>query len=117
MADILARNRVSRDRCRSARTDRGGSVDTTTAKPVSNGGRLPAPPQRELVPPPTSTRAILFTPLSAITILPSLVVLILRTTPPPPGMTQVWNFCVAMSNRTRTLGLIADSTYQIAPLR
>src|SRR5262249_399178 len=65
---------------------------------------------------PISTRAILLTPLSAITMfLPSSVVLMLRTTPPPPGMIQLWNFSVLRSKRTSTFGLIADSTYQIAP--
>jgi hypothetical protein len=41
----------------------------------------------------------------------------LRTTPPPPGMIQLWNFSVLISNRTSTFGRIADSTYQMAPLR
>src|SRR5438876_885001 len=60
------------------------------------------------------TRPTLFTPLSAIARLPSGVDFILRTTPPPPGIVQLWNFSVLMSNRTRTFGRIADSTYQIA---
>lgn len=39
---------------------------------------------------PISTSATLFTPLSAITMFfPSSVVLMLRTTPPPPGMIQL----------------------------
>src|SRR6266850_6562069 len=66
---------------------------------------------------PTSTRPTLFTPLSAIVRLPSGVAFMLRTTPPPPGMVQLWNFSVLMSNLTSTLGLIADSTYQMAPFR
>ena len=37
----------------------------------------------------------------------------LRTTPPPPGMTQVWNFSVFGSKRTSVFGLTADSLYQI----
>src|SRR5437016_8126211 len=66
---------------------------------------------------PTRTKPTLFTPLSAIVRFPSRVDFILRTTPPPPGIFQLWNFSVLMSNRTSTLGRIADSTYQIAPLR
>ena len=30
-------------------------------------------------------------------------------------MVQLWTFSVLMSNRTSTFGLIADSTYQMAP--
>src|SRR6476660_3353650 len=66
---------------------------------------------------PTRTRPTLFTPLSAMTRLPSRVDFMLRTTPPPLGIVQLWNFSVLMSNRTNTLGRIADSTYQMAPLR
>jgi hypothetical protein len=66
---------------------------------------------------PTRTRPTLFTPLSAMTRLPSGVDFMLRTTPPPPGMIQLWNFSVLISNRTSTFGRIADSTYQMAPLR
>src|SRR5439155_18175879 len=66
---------------------------------------------------PTRTRPTLLTPLSAMARLPSGVDFILRTTPPPPGIAQLWNFSVLMSNRTSTLGRMADSTYQIAPLR
>src|SRR5262249_53021334 len=66
---------------------------------------------------PTRTRPTLFTPLSAMTRLPSRVDFMLRTTPPPPGIVQLWNFSVFMSKRTSTLGRIADSTYQMAPLR
>lgn len=38
---------------------------------------------------PICTSAILFTPLSVITMLPSRVVIMLRTTPPPEGIAQV----------------------------
>jgi hypothetical protein len=40
-----------------------------------------------------------------------------RTTPPPEGIGQLWNFCVARSKRTSVLGFAADSLYQIAPLK
>ena len=53
----------------------------------------------------------MFTPLSAMTRFPSRVVIMLRTTPPPPGMIQVWNFSVLGSNRTSVLGRTADSLY------
>src|SRR5262249_23588789 len=66
---------------------------------------------------PTRTSATLLTPLSAMTRFPSGVAFMLRTTPPPPGMAQLWNFSDLISNRTSTCGRIADSTYQIAPLR
>src|SRR5215471_4717829 len=66
---------------------------------------------------PTRTKPTLFTPLSAMTRLPSGVDFMLRTTPPPPGIIQLWNFSVLISNRTSTFGRIADSTYQMAPLR
>lgn len=37
----------------------------------------------------------------------------LRTTPPPEGMGQVWNFSVLGSKRTSVLGLVLDSLYQM----
>ena len=62
-----------------------------------------------------STSATLLTPLSAIAMLPFGITLMLRTTPPPAGMIQLWNFSVFGSNRTMVFGRIADSLYQIAP--
>jgi hypothetical protein len=44
--------------------------------------------------------------------LPSRVAIMLRTTPPPEGIAQVWNFSVFGSKRTRVLGLTPDSLYQ-----
>ena len=38
----------------------------------------------------------------------------LRTTPPPDGITQVWNFSVFGLKRTSVFGLTADSLYQIS---
>ena len=35
-----------------------------------------------------------------------------RTTWPPEGMAQVWNFSLCGSNRTSVLGLTFDSLYQ-----
>src|SRR5689334_19295238 len=55
------------------------------------------------------------TPLHAIAMLPSRVVIMLRTTTPPDGMSQFWNFSVIGSNRTSVFGRIPDSLYQIAP--
>ena len=55
--------------------------------------------------------------LSAITMLPSRVVIMLRTTPPPAGIAQVWNFSVLGSKRASVFGFTADSLYQMAPLR
>jgi hypothetical protein len=40
----------------------------------------------------------------------------LRTTPPPPGISQLWNFSDFGSNRTIVFGQIADSLYQMMPL-
>ena len=52
------------------------------------------------------TRATMLSALSAITmLLPSRVVIMLRTTPPPDGMAQVWNFSVLGSKRTSVFGL------------
>src|SRR5207302_9571425 len=65
---------------------------------------------------PISTSAILFTPLSASARLPSFVTLTLRTTPPPDGIFQVWNFSVFGSKRTSVFGSTPDSLYQITPL-
>src|ERR1700686_3915315 len=59
------------------------------------------------------TRATLFTPLSVSTSLPSVVCIMLRTTPPPEGMAQVWNFSVLGSKRTSVFGFTADSLYQM----
>src|SRR5437868_8790642 len=61
------------------------------------------------------TSPTMFNPLSAITRFPSLVGIMLRTTPPPPGIFQLWKTCVFGSKRTSAFGLVADSTYQIAP--
>jgi hypothetical protein len=36
-----------------------------------------------------------------------------RTTPPPDGMIQVWNFSVLVSKRTTVFGLVFDSLYQM----
>src|SRR5215469_1405624 len=58
------------------------------------------------------TTATRLTPLSAMTRpLPSLVGIILRTTPPPDGIEKVWNFWVFGSKRTRAFGLVLPSTY------
>ena len=55
------------------------------------------------------------TPLHASTSpLPSAVGIMLRTTPPPEGITQVWNFSVFGLKRTSVFGLTADSLYQIS---
>jgi hypothetical protein len=48
---------------------------------------------------------------------PSSVVIMLRTTPPPAGIAQVWNFSVFGSNRTIVFGFTADSLYQMTPFR
>src|SRR5215470_17769322 len=66
---------------------------------------------------PISTSPTMLRALSAITIFPSRVVIIFRTTPPPAGIAQLWNFSVFGSKRTSVFGLTADSLYQIAPLR
>ena len=39
----------------------------------------------------------------------------LRTTPPPAGIAQVWNFSVLGSKRTSVFGFTFDSLYQMAP--
>src|SRR6266702_2193294 len=62
------------------------------------------------------TKATRFRPLQAITRLPSGVAIMLRTTPPPDGITQVWNFSVLGSKRTSVFGLTPDSLYQTTPL-
>src|SRR5262249_43780431 len=64
----------------------------------------------------TSTRPTLLTRLLAVTGLPSVVTLMLRTMSPPPGIAQVWNFSVFGSKRAMVLGLAPDSLYQSAPL-
>jgi hypothetical protein len=46
-------------------------------------------------------------------IAPSGVCTMLRTTPPPDGITHVWNFSVLGSNRTTVFGCVFDSLYQI----
>src|SRR5215470_1600305 len=86
--------------------------------PESTARSTPAQVSVYFVPllfPPTSTRATRLTPLSAIAILPSRNTLMLRTTPPPPGMIQLWNFSVFGSKRTIVFGRIADSLYQMTP--
>ena len=40
--------------------------------------------------------------------LPSRVTIMLRTTPPPEGIAQVWNFSVSGSNRTSVFGRTPD---------
>ena len=49
----------------------------------------------------------------ASTRLPFGAAIMWRTTPPPDGMAQDWNFSVLGSNRTSVLGLTADSLYQM----
>ena len=61
----------------------------------------------------TSTTPILLTPLPAIQMLPFLSGIMWRTTPPPDGMTQLWNFSVLGSKRTMVFGLTPDSFYQM----
>src|SRR5262249_34329663 len=63
-----------------------------------------------------STKVTAFTRLFASTALPSRVTSMLRTMSPPPGIAQVWNFCVCGSNRTTVFGLAKDSLYHSAPL-
>src|ERR1017187_7077533 len=63
----------------------------------------------------TVTNATTFSPLSVRTSLPSVVCIMLRTTPPPAGIAQVWNFSVLGSKRTSVFGLTADSLYQMMP--
>src|ERR1051326_7044637 len=60
-----------------------------------------------------STIAMPLTPLHASHKLPSGVGIMLRTTPPPDGIVQVWNFSVLGSKRTTVLGFTPDSLYQI----
>ena len=62
---------------------------------------------------PISTSPTLLTPLSAMAILPSRVGMMLRTTPPPPGMIHVWKVSVFGSKRTIVFGRTADSLYQM----
>src|SRR5229473_752225 len=59
----------------------------------------------------TATSAMPLTPLQASHKFPSRSAIMLRTTPPPDGITQVWNFSVAGSKRTTVLGLTPDSLY------
>ena len=47
------------------------------------------------------------TPLHAKTSLPSLVAVMLRTTPPPEGIVQISNFCLCGSKRASVFGLHA----------
>src|SRR5258705_10110959 len=63
----------------------------------------------------TVTSATTFSPLSVRTSLPSVVCIMLRTTPPPAGITQVWNFSVLGSKRTSVFGRTPDSLYQTMP--
>src|SRR5207302_9577498 len=64
----------------------------------------------------TSTSATLLMPVSAIARFPSFIAIMLRTTPPPDGIAQVWNFSVLGSNRTRVFGFTWDSLYQMISL-
>src|SRR5262245_32030274 len=57
------------------------------------------------------TRPMRFTPLQASVRLPSRVGIMLRTTPPPDGITQVWNCSVLGSKRTIVFGCVPDSLY------
>ena len=62
------------------------------------------------------TSATLPAPLSASTSArPSVVGIMLRTTPPPEGMGQLWNFAEWGSKRTRVFGRTPDSLYQMTP--
>src|SRR5207247_6808090 len=72
-------------------------------------------PNSYLVPRPSliSTSATRFTPLHANARFPSRVTDTLRTTPPPEGMAQVWNFSVFGSKRTIVFGFTPDSLYQM----
>ena len=63
-----------------------------------------------------STSPMALTRLLASTGLPSRETSMLRTMSPPPGIAQVWNFCVFGSNRTIVFGLANDSLYHNAPL-
>src|SRR6266699_2850982 len=63
----------------------------------------------------TVTNATTFSPLSVRTSLPSAKCIMLRTTPPPAGITQVWNFSDLGSKRTRVFGRTPDSLYQTMP--
>lgn len=65
----------------------------------------------------TTASAMRFTPLSAIAMLPSRVTIMLRTTPPPDGIVQVWNVSVAGSKRTSVLGRTPDSLYRSVRFR
>ena len=64
----------------------------------------------------TSANATLLIPLSAIARFPSFIAIIFRTTPPPDGIVQVWNFSVLGSNRTSVFGFTPDSLYQMMSL-
>ena len=64
------------------------------------------------LPLPTSTSATRLRALQASTRLPSVVAIMFRTTPPPDGITHVWNFSVWVSKRTSVFGLTPDSLYQ-----
>src|SRR5207249_2745055 len=66
---------------------------------------------------PTSATATLFTPLQARYSLPSGVAAMLRTTPPPDGMTVDEKAFERGSNRTSVFGLTPDSLYQTMPSR
>ncbi len=60
-----------------------------------------------------STNPTRFTPLHASAMLPSRVTDMFRTTPPPEGIAQVWNFSGLGSKRTMVLGSTPDSLYQM----
>src|SRR5918912_71707 len=72
--------------------------------------------QRVPVPSLISTSATRLTPLHASARLPSRVTDTLRTTPPPDGIAQVWNFSVFGSKRTIVFGFTPDSLYQTTSL-
>src|SRR5215471_6015837 len=57
------------------------------------------------------TKPMRFTPLQASTRLPSRVGIMFRTTPPPDGISQVWNCSVLGSKRTIVFGFVPDSLY------
>src|SRR5919199_6214798 len=77
-------------------------------------GIPPSRPRQCVLPPSLiSTSATRLTPLHASARLPSRVTDTLRTTPPPDGIAQVWNFSVFGSNRTTVFGFTPDSLYQM----
>jgi len=60
-----------------------------------------------------STRVRPATPLAASHMTPSGPTIMCRTTPPPDGITQLWNFSVFVSKRTSVFLSVPDSLYQM----